>query len=143
MTLLEVLVALCIISGSLAIAVPYMQRPSGITLDDAARKLALGLRTARSTAIRTNSPVAFVVDTESRRFGHDSLTTLAGDDPPIAMSLVTTSESRLGAAAGTIRFFPDGGSTGGGVELVQRSRSLEVRVDWLTGRVSVSREAVR
>ena len=40
--------------------------------------------------------------------------------------------------AGGIRFFPDGTSTGGGIEIVRKNRRFLITVDWLTGRVAIS-----
>jgi general secretion pathway protein H len=40
-------------------------------------------------------------------------------------------------AAGSIRFFPDGSSTGGRVMIAAGNEKLSVDVNWLTGRVSI------
>jgi general secretion pathway protein H len=43
--------------------------------------------------------------------------------------------------AGVIRFYPDGGSSGGFVNLAQdNGMSVQVQVDWLLGRVSLCKE---
>jgi general secretion pathway protein H len=43
--------------------------------------------------------------------------------------------------AGVIRFYPDGGSSGGFVNLTQdNGMSVQVQVDWLLGRVSLCKE---
>ena len=37
-----------------------------------------------------------------------------------------------------IRFFPDGSSTGGNIELTRKHREVRIDVDWLTGAVAMS-----
>jgi general secretion pathway protein H len=44
-------------------------------------------------------------------------------------------------AAGAIRFYPDGGSSGGGVVVRDGGRRFIVLVDWLSGNISVVRDA--
>jgi general secretion pathway protein H len=39
---------------------------------------------------------------------------------------------------GSIRFFPDGSSTGGSISLASGRETHTVVVDWLTGRVRIS-----
>ena len=57
--------------------------------------------------------------------------------PSIRLSLLTVAQERIERGVGSIRFFPDGSSTGGRVSLVQGDRRSDVLVDWLSGRVSV------
>ena len=57
--------------------------------------------------------------------------------PWIRLGLFTAQSERIDAARGSIRFFPDGSSTGGRVTLATDRESYWVDVDWLTGRVSV------
>ena len=53
---------------------------------------------------------------------------------------LTTARSELtGENAGGIRFYPDGGSTGGYVELESDNRIYKVSVAWLTGETIVER----
>lgn len=138
LTLVEMLVALAIMAFMLGLAMPFMRATPAVTLDQAARRIAAGLREARSAAMRQSRPVAFTIDTATGRFGHERLERLAASNPPIVLSLFTTSDQQRGTAAGTIRFFSDGGSTGGGIALAQGDRRIQVLVDWLTGHVSLA-----
>ena len=55
--------------------------------------------------------------------------------------LLTTARSELTSeTVGGIRFYPDGGSTGGSVELESNGRIYTVDVLWLTGEASLQRE---
>src|SRR4051794_19823168 len=85
---------------------------SAVETDTTARQIASGLRGARAAAIASNRPVDFLVDTEKGAFGYDRVSRLHG---ALRLALFTTSDMRAGNASGSIRFFPDGSSTGGGV----------------------------
>jgi general secretion pathway protein H len=137
-TLVELLVALAIMALMLGISMPFLRGTPGMSLEQAARRIAAELRDARGTAMRHSRTVAFAVDTVSGRFGHDRLETLPKSQPPIVLSVYTTRDQRRSVVAGTIRFFPDGGSTGGGITLQQGDRRVQLLVDWLTGRVSLA-----
>jgi general secretion pathway protein H len=53
---------------------------------------------------------------------------------------LNTARSELTSeTAGGIRFYPDGGSTGGNVRLEANGRVYQVNVAWLTGEASVAR----
>lgn len=38
---------------------------------------------------------------------------------------------------GVIRFYPDGGASGGGIDITRGGQSVTIAVDWLVGRVTV------
>lgn len=103
----------------------------------AARQLAAGLRKARSEAVARRVETTVTVDVEGRRFQ------VAGDSRSYALpagvelSLFTAESERSGPSTGAIRFYPDGGSTGGRITLAARDRRYEVDVNWLTGKVTI------
>jgi general secretion pathway protein H len=101
-----------------------------------ARRLAAGLRSARSLAMTHGHSEAFSLD-----IAHGLYRAGTGTAQPVAKNvslvLVTASQERIDAAAGSIRFFADGSSTGGGIALRASARNAVILVDWLTGRVSI------
>ncbi len=138
-TLVELLVVLVIASLMLALVGTSISRNvSGAEMRQAARKVAAALRYTRTHAILDKSQQVFLVDTEKRSYK-------AGDRPaetlPEGMSVqLNTARSELTSeTAGGIRFFPDGGSTGGNVLLEANGRVYRVDVAWLTGEASVQR----
>jgi general secretion pathway protein H len=133
LTLLEALVGLAVMAALVTVLVPFMQPKSGANLDLAARQIAVQLRQTQNAAIRNSRPAEIVIDIAAGRVGHDRI---AQTKPPITLSLRTVGEQRRGTTAGAIQFFPDGGSTGGGITLTQGTRRMEIVVDWLTGRIS-------
>lgn len=138
-TLVELLVVLALMGLALTVASPLIANAlPGTQMRAAARDVATGLRYARSLAIASNADVTFDVDVEARRFAV-SASRRTGSFPDDAEIVLTTARSELfDGNAGSIRFFPDGTSTGGGIEIVREGRRFLVTVDWLTGRVAIA-----
>ena len=137
-TLIELLVVTVIMVMAYSLAAPVVS--SGVTsteLKASARQLAAGLRKARSEAIAQKRETMLTVDLASRRFqlsGDQRLYRLPKD---VAVSLLTAQSELINGNTGSIRFFPDGGSTGGRITLTARDRKYDVDVNWLTGQVSI------
>jgi len=111
---------------------------SGAEMRTAARKMASTMRATRTRAILDKQEQVFLVDTESRTY------TQPGHEPvelPEGMNVaLTTARSELTAEnVGGVRFYPDGGSTGGHVELESNGRIYRINVAWLTGEASLER----
>jgi general secretion pathway protein H len=138
-TLVELLVVLALMGLALTVASPLIANAlPGTQMRAAARDVATGLRYARSLAIASNADVTFDVDVEAHRFAV-SPSRRSGSFPEDAEIVLTTARSELfDSGAGSIRFFPDGTSTGGGIEIVRGGRKFLITVDWLTGRVAIT-----
>lgn len=126
-TLIETLVVLVILGLALSIVAGFIPKGHG-TLDLAtnADGLANTLRLARSRAIARQQPIVFAAVPG----GHGYV--LDGVARPLPSTLIL---SMVGTPA--IRFAPDGSSSGGTVVLAAGNMTRTLRVDWLTGRVSV------
>ncbi len=105
----------------------------------AARKVAASLRYTRTRAILSKSEQVFLVDIENRNYRAADREVI---DLPEGMNVeLNTARSELTSeTVGGIRFYPDGGSTGGSVRLEANGRVYQVNVAWLTGEASVQRE---
>jgi general secretion pathway protein H len=136
-TLIEVIVVIAILGLALALVVGYKPPwSSGLGARAAAGRLASVLRLARSEAVSSNAPVSVTIDVPAHRYrvGQEA----GGRLPPgLTVELLTIAGERRTASEGTIRFNPDGSSTGGRITLGNGVRKIAVGVDWLTGRVSV------
>jgi general secretion pathway protein H len=137
-TLIELLIVVVIMLLAYTLAAPLVSTGvASMEMKAAARQLAAGLRKARSEAVARRIETTVKVDVEGRRFE------VSGDgrvyDLPkgVDLSLYTAASEMNGDATGVIRFYPDGGSTGGRITLVGRDRRYEVDVNWLTGRVTI------
>ncbi len=110
---------------------------SGTELKASARQLAAGLRKARSEAIAVRRETVMTVDVEGRQFQ------LTGDPrvyrlpQSVAVQLFTAQSEQVTGTAGAIRFFPDGGSTGGRITVTSNQRKYDVDINWLTGQVAI------
>jgi len=138
-TLVELLVVLVIAALALALVGTSISRSiSGAEMRNAARKVAASLRYTRTHAILTKSEQVFLVDTEKRSFRAADRET---QELPKGMNVeLNTARSELTSeTAGGIRFYPDGGSTGGNVRLEANGRVYQVNVAWLTGEASLQR----
>jgi general secretion pathway protein H len=138
-TLIELLVVLALMGLALTVASPLIANAlPGTEMRAAARDLTTGLRYARSLAIASNSDVTFDVDVAARRFSVSQSRRSGGFPDDADITLTTANSELFGSDAGGIRFFPDGTSTGGGIEISRNGRRFLVTVDWLTGRVEVA-----
>lgn len=131
-TLLELLVVLAILGVVVGLAVPLFARAMpGMQLQAGARAVAAELRSARGRAIAANDEFIVAVDVQRRTVGSIAL------DPSIGLSFYTAAEDLIDGGAGRIRFYPDGSSTGGRVRLVGAGREYDVRIDWISGAVTI------
>ena len=137
-TLIELLVVLVIMAMAYTLAAPMVSSGvSGTELKASARQLAAGLRKARSEAIARRRETVMQVDVEGRSFQ------LTGDQrvyrlpQSVAVQLFTAQSELVNGNTGAVRFFPDGGSTGGRITVAARDRKYEVDINWLTGQVVI------
>jgi general secretion pathway protein H len=139
-TLVELMVVLVIIALVMGLVATSMSRSiSGAESREASRKLVAALRYTRTQAILSKAETRFTVDLEQRSYA------APGRKPvqlPEGMEIqLTTARSELMSDdVGSIRFFPDGGSTGGRVDLLVNGREYVVNVAWLTGEASLQKD---
>jgi len=138
-TLVELLVVMVIISLVLGLVATSVSRSvTGAEARSSARKIVASLRYTRATAILEKRETVFLVDTEARSYeapGKPAVTLPEG----VEIALTTARTELTSESAGGIRFFPDGGSTGGHVDLQIRDRHYRVDVAWLTGEATLAR----
>ena len=138
-TLVELLVVLVIIALIMGLVGTSISRNiSGAEMRTAASKVAASMRYTRTQAILKKSEQVFLVDTENHTYQAGERD---AEELPEGMNVeLNTARSELTSeTAGGIRFYPDGGSTGGNVRLEANGRIYRVNVAWLTGEASVER----
>lgn len=115
------------------------KRERGLTgLEEAATSLADGLRATREEAILQQQERVFEVNVDKRAFASSA----AGSvplNPALDISLLTAKSELMGGSTGGIRFFPDGSSTGGRIELELLGDRAAVNIRWSTGAVTLER----
>lgn len=143
-SLLELLLVMAIAALMVALVPALLSGVGGSTeLRGAVRQLAAGLRAARNEAVTRQHEAVLALDLAQRHFR------VTGQPRPyrlperVAIELFTAESERLDEAIGTIRFFPDGSSTGGRITLSGERVQYLVDVDWLTGRIQILDQTVQ
>jgi general secretion pathway protein H len=137
-TLLELLIVLMLMAVIAAVTIPtFGPGVSTTELRSAAREVAAGLRLARDQAIAQRSEAMLVLDVAAHSFVVPPDERVHALPAGIELKLFTAQSDLLGDQVGALRFYPDGGSTGGRVTLTAGERKYDVDVDWLTGRVAI------
>jgi general secretion pathway protein H len=137
-TLVELLVVLAI--GAMLIGLVPMafnKLQEGSQYRGTVRALVIGLRQARQQAVSTGQTVVYQIDLNQRQFG---LQGQAQRPLPSRMEVKTVVGQLNAAPANDVAmmvFFPEGGSTGGSIELARPSGDgVRIRVDWLLGQIT-------
>jgi general secretion pathway protein H len=134
-TLVEMLVVLAIMAATLAVSLPYV-RGSGDAqiLAATAQNVAVRLRETQSSAMFNNATKALSFDL-THNLIIDPLFVL-----PQGVSLkITTAQNEMISDFASIRFFADGGSSGGKITMSKGGETQELAINWLTGSVVVTK----
>jgi general secretion pathway protein H len=108
-------------------------------LKEAAARLTNGLRVVRDEAISQRQERVFTLDVKERAFATESTAELVPLDPALNIHLLTVKSERVDESRAGIRFFGDGSSTGGRIELKLLGDRAAINVQWATGAVTVER----
>lgn len=137
-TMLELVTVFAIIAMAMALILTVSGKgASSADLKASARSLAAGLRAAQSNAMAGRRDALLTIDVEQRLY------TFSGEERThklpegVDLKLYTAQAEVESEKRGSIRFFPDGSSTGGRITVSSGERKYLVDVDWLTGRVSI------
>jgi len=137
-TLLELLLAVFLLGLVYALSGPLLEAGNaGLSIKSATRQLAAGFRKARSIAVTQHSEAGLTIDAKARTFSVTGDPQLYDLPRNVEVTMFTAQSEILSDAAASIRFFPDGSSTGGRVAVSIGETKDMVDVDWLTGRVKL------
>ena len=130
-TLVEMLVVQAIMAVTLAVSLPYV-RGSGEAriLDATAQTLAARLRQTQSAAMFNNAERTLSIDLKHKLILDPVFVVPHG----ISLKIVTA-EKEVTTELASIRFFADGGSTGGTITLSKDESAQEISINWLTGAI--------
>jgi general secretion pathway protein H len=136
-TLLELILALGIMALGVAVVLPFFNASrAGYQLQASAYEIASQLREARAAAQAGNVDQVFIIDVGNRRMwieGHAARPLSAR----LAVDVEVPIAEQLAANLVRVRFFADGGASGGKFLLRDGGRQATVTVNWLTGDVRV------
>ena len=138
-TLLEMLLVVGLIAlVSILTAVSLGGGLEGMRLRASTKEIASQLRHVRALALVTGHEQRFLIDPVTRRW--ETSSDRHGSVPDsLDVSFTGARQAQLRQAQGGIVFFPDGGSTGGRVQLQARDAVWRVDVSWVTGEVRLAR----
>ena len=140
-TMIELLVAITIVGMLMAVAVPASMRfYQSIQYRQAVRDVITVLSSARYAAVNTGRAQDVVINPKTNELRFNEQRTQL----PEGLNLVVTSAQEVNRQEeGVIRFYPEGGSSGGGVDIERPGADgVRVSVDWLVGRVMQERYAL-
>lgn len=137
-TLIELLVVFAIMALLVGLApTAYEKAREGAQYRDVLRTMLADIRTARQQALATGTEVLFSVNLRERVYGIQGRTQRSV--PPSLELRATVAGVELTAEGiASIRFLPEGGATGGSIEVARRQTGVGTRlmVDWLSGQVT-------
>jgi len=136
-TLVEILAVVALIALAMTlVAVTIGDGLAGARVKSASRDLVAALRYTRGQAIVKRESQALSIDVDGRRYRAPGRKWV---ELPrnMEMALETARSEMESESIGRIRFFPDGASTRGNVELSLGEAVWRIEINWLTGEVVV------
>lgn len=137
-TLVEIIAVVALIALAMTlVAVTVGDGLTNAKVKAASRDLVAALLYTRGQAIVKREPQALAVDVDGRRYRAPGKKWV---ELPKEMEIkILTARSEMeGEGIGRIRFYPDGASTGGNIELFRGEAVWRIDVNWLTGEVALS-----
>jgi general secretion pathway protein H len=130
-TLVEMLAVLAIMATTLAISLPYVRKSGDQRiLESTAQIIAARLRQAQAASVSSNSESLLKIDLKN------SLLLEPKYALPNGTSFhIETAQGQITDDTVSIRFFADGGSTGGKITLSKGKSQIELAINWLDGAV--------
>jgi general secretion pathway protein H len=134
-SLLEMLLVVALIAIIGVISATAMNGGiDGMRLRNAGKEMASQLRYTRTQAIATGERQRFLIDPQTRRW--EAPNGRHGELPQaLDVRFHGAAQVAAGSGQGGIAFYPDGGSSGGTLELGVRDALWRIDVGWITGEV--------
>lgn len=133
-SLLELMIVLVLAGLLSGVVATNMSR--GPVLRKAVHDVSSSLRHARNLALIQHRSIVWKINLVKKSYGFKALNTKQLDhDLSIQVDSAATENTQPNMAG--IRFFPDGSSTGGKVDIIYKKQRYSINVEWLSGRVSI------
>jgi len=145
-TLLELTVVLVVASLLFMVGGPSLSAmQDSMDYRSAVRDLYSGIKKGHRQALATGSPVDLLIDADNNRFAltanpqsiqEEAFTALAEE---LQIEVTYAQEMSPGNGWAAIRFFPEGGASGGDIRILRPTGvGVELQVDWLLADVTQS-----
>jgi general secretion pathway protein H len=133
-TLLEMLVVLGLLTMIMSLSLTTHPLGSRRGLESISTEIATLLQSAKIRAISQNAERTIIIDPVTRTLSTGSL------DEPVTLGAdvgiaVLTAHREVKEGRAVIRFYPDGSTTGGTVQLKRGARIVSIHLNWLTGQI--------
>ena len=136
-TLFELLIVMTILAISIGAVFTFYRPNSGVTtLKALASQIATKIRDTRIAAIYSQRDQLVMVDIDKRNFIFQNGKSNIILPRDIKLTMTGASGEKYSNNQLAVRFFPNGSSTGGVITFLREKQAYEIRVNWLTGRVS-------
>jgi general secretion pathway protein H len=140
-TLIELLLVLFIaILGLAAIGISISSGNDATAHKAVARDLVSALRFAKGQALMFHKEATVELDLNENTYTVSDRDKVYDIPETIDLTVVTAQEEMAGNGFASIRFFPDGSSTGGRITLHRGSDSWQIDINWLTGQIELEQK---
>lgn len=134
-SLIELVAVLVLVGIALSlVSLAFTKSLDNAKVQAASRDLVAALRYTRGQAIVKGQQAALDIDLENNTYQAPGRA-LVKLPAQMHMTLLTADSEQTSATSGRIRFFADGGSTGGHISVLMGEREWRINVSWLTGQV--------
>lgn len=134
-SLMELVAVMALLAIAIAVvSFGFSKSLTSAKIEAASRDLAAMLKYTRGQAIAKGEQQIFEINVETNSYkapGRPMVRLPAS----MHLGLLTASNELTSAQSGSIRFYPDGSSTGGHVMVYLGKREWRINVSWLTGEV--------
>jgi general secretion pathway protein H len=136
-TLLELVIVLFItVLGFSVIGFNLSSGNEATKVKAAARDIASALRYARGQALISHQETTVTIDLAENTYTVSHRDKVYSIPEDIDVTLVTA-QSELNEGLASVRFFPDGSSTGGRITLEWGNFGWRIDINWLTGQIEL------
>ncbi len=137
-TLVEMIIVLVIAALAMGIVGSnFSAGLAGTQLKSAVNDVASALRYTRGQAISSGQEAVFTLDVDHRSYTISTRKKTYKLPPDLDLTVNTAQDEINGDGQGSIRFFSDGSSTGGRVEIKSGDRKRYIDTNWLTGQILI------
>jgi len=142
-SLIELVAVLVLVGIALSlVSLAFTKSLDNAKVQAASRDLVAALRYTRGQAIVKGQQAALDIDLQNNTYQAPGRA-LVHLPTQMHMTLLTADSEQTSATSGRIRFFADGGSTGGHISVLMGQREWRINVSWLTGQVVREEVAAR
>ncbi len=138
-TLLELMVVLFIMVLGFAVVGINLSSGNDVTkLKVVARDMVSALRFARGESLISHEEMTVTFNLEQKNYTVSNRDKVYPIPKDVAVKVVTAKSQIKNGDLASIRFFPDGSSTGGRVTFSQGKSAWKIDINWLSGQIELN-----